>query len=216
MDRKVALRRFSNGAENIDTYMRKRGNRKMRTIKQNLIAVIVTLAIAATATVAAAKTRGPESTSSQRLVEQIRHELVTLPYYGVFDNLTYKVGDGTVTLYGQVTRPTTRDDAARRVAKIAGVSQVINNIEVLPLSSFDNSIRLRAYRAVFSKDGLYRYGMGANPSIHIIVNHGQLTLEGVVNNNMDKQLAYMAAKGVFGAFSVTNNLQVESEMNQAN
>ena len=93
---------------------------------------------------------------------------------------------------------------------------MVNNIEVLPLSSFDDSIRLRAYRAVFSNAGLYRYGMGANPSIHIIVNHGQLTLEGVVDSKMDKQLANMAARGVFGAFSVTNNLQVESEMNQAN
>lgn len=185
----------------------------MRKIKQNLIAVIATLAIAATAT--AAKTNGPESTS-EGLVKQIRHELVTLPYYGVFDNLSYQVDGSTVTLSGQVTRPTTRSDAARRVAKLAGVEQVVNNIEVLPLSSFDDSIRLRAYRAVFSSGGLYRYGMGVNPSIHIIVNRGQLKLEGVVSNRMDSQLAYMAARGVFGAFSVTNNLRTESEMNEVN
>ena len=188
----------------------------MRTIKQNLIAVIATLAMAATATVAAPKTTGSESASRQQLVKQIRHELVTLPYYGVFDNLAYKVDGSTVTLSGQVTRPTTRSDAARRVAKLAGVEQVVNNIEVLPLSSFDDSIRLRTYRAVFSSGGLYRYGMGVNPSIHIVVNRGQLTLEGVVGNRMDSQLAYMAARGVFGAFSVTNKLQVESEMNEAN
>jgi hyperosmotically inducible periplasmic protein len=186
----------------------------MRTIKQNLIAVIATLAMAASATVAASKT-GLESTS-QGLVKQIRHELVTLPDYGVFDNLSYKVDGATVTLYGQVTRPTTRSDAAHRVARIAGVEQVINNIEVLPLSSLDDSLRLRTYRAVFSSGGLYRYGMSANPSIHIIVNRGQLTLEGVVNNKMDKQLAYFAANGVLGAFSVTNNLQVEGEMNATN
>lgn len=188
----------------------------MRNIKQNLIAAIATLAIAGTALMAAPKTTGGDSTSSQRLVKQIRHELVTLPYYGVFDNLTYTVDGSTVTLSGQVTRPTTRSDAARRIAKLAGVEQVVNNIEVLPLSSLDDSIRLRAYRAVFSSGGLYRYGMGANPSIHIIVNRGQLTLEGLVSNRMDSQLAYMAARGVFGAFSVTNNLQVESEMNEAN
>jgi hyperosmotically inducible periplasmic protein len=187
----------------------------MRIIKNNLIAVIAMLAIAASATVAAAKPAGPES-SSQQLVKQIRHELVTLPYYGVFDNLTYTVHGNTVTLSGQVTRPTTRSDAARRVAKLAGVEQVVNHIEVLPLSSFDDSIRRRAYRAVFGSGGLYRYGMGVNPSIHIIVNRGQLALEGVVSNRMDSQLAYMAARGVFGAFSVTNNLQIESEMNEAN
>lgn len=188
----------------------------MRTIKQNLIAVIAAMAIAASATVAAPRTTGTESSNSQRVVKQIREELVMLPYYGVFDNLSYKVAGSTVTLYGQVTRPTTRSDAVRRVAKIAGVEQVVNNIQVLPLSSFDDSIRVRTYRAVFSSAGLYRYGMGANPSIHIIVNGGQLTLEGVVNNRMDKQLAYMAASGVFGTFSVTNNQQVESEMSQAN
>ncbi|MFN2579025.1 MAG: BON domain-containing protein [Pyrinomonadaceae bacterium] len=186
----------------------------MRKIKQNLIAVIATLAIAATATVAAAKTTGPETAGRQGVVEQVRHELATLPYYGVFDNLTYKVDESTVTLYGQVTRPTTRSDAARRVAKIPGIERVVNNIEVLPLSSFDDSIRLQTYRAVFSTAGLYRYGMSANPSIHIIVNGGHVTLEGVVSSKMDKQLAYMAASGVFGTFSVTNNLQVESEMNQ--
>jgi len=184
----------------------------MRTIKHNLIAIAATLAIATSAAVAAPKTSTLEPVSSN----QVRHELVTLPYYGVFDNLAYRVDGSTVTLYGQVTQPTTRTDAARRVAKIAGVQQVINNIEVLPLSSFDDATRARTYRAVFSTGGLYRYAMGANPSIHIIVNGGHLTLEGVVNNNMDKQIAYMAASGVPGAFSVTNNLRVENDKNQAN
>jgi hyperosmotically inducible protein len=91
---------------------------------------------------------------------------------------------------------------------------VVNNIEVLPLSSLDDSIRRQTYRAVFNTAGLYRYAMGANPSIHIIVNRGQLTLEGVVNNKMDSQLAYMAARRVFGAFSVTNNLRLENDVNQ--
>jgi hyperosmotically inducible protein len=86
---------------------------------------------------------------------------------------------------------------------------VINNIQVLPVSSFDDSIRARAYRAVFRSGSLYRYAMGANPSIHIIVNRGHITLEGVVSNKMDSQLAYMAARGVPGAFSVTNNLRIE-------
>jgi hyperosmotically inducible protein len=188
----------------------------MRTTKRNLIAVIATLAIAATAAVAAPNTIETARSSNKHIIEQVRHELVTLPYYGVFDNLAYEVNGSTVTLSGQVTRPSTRSDAGRRVAKIVGVQKVVNNIEVLPLSSFDDSIRRQTYRAVFNTAGLYRYAMGANPSIHIIVNRGQLTLEGVVNNKMDRQLAYMAASRVFGAFSVTNNLRLENHENQAN
>lgn len=184
----------------------------MRTIKHNLLAIAATLAIVASAAVAAPET----STSGSISNKQVRHELVTLPYYGVFDNLAYKVDGGTVTLYGQVTQPTTRTDAGRRVAKVAGVQQVVNNIEVLPLSSFDDSTRVRTYRAVFGTGGLYRYAMGANPSIHIIVNNGHLTLEGLVNNASDSRLAYIAASGVSGAFSVTNNLRVENGKNEAN
>ena len=116
-----------------------------------------------------------------------------------------------MTLYGQVVRASTRSDAERRVKSIPGVTRVVNNIEVLPLSSFDNSIRARTYRAVFGTGSLYRYSMGANPSIHIIVNRGHVTLEGVVSNKMDSQLAYMAARGVPGVFSVTNKLHVENE-----
>jgi hyperosmotically inducible protein len=108
-----------------------------------------------------------------------------------------------------VTRPTTRKDAERRVAKIEGIDRVINKIEVLPVSSFDDSIRVRTYRAVFRSGGLYRYAMGANPSIHIVVNRGHVTLEGVVSSQMDSRLAYIAANGVPGVFSVTNNLRVE-------
>jgi hyperosmotically inducible protein len=144
----------------------------------------------------------------QRTMDKVRKELVTLPYYGVFDNLEYKVEGGTVTLYGQVVRPSTRGDAAKRVAKIEGVDHVINNIDVLPLSGFDDSIRAREYRAIFRSGSLYRYAMGVNPSIHIVVNGGRVTLEGVVSSQMDSQLAYMAARGVSGAFAVTNNLQV--------
>jgi hyperosmotically inducible protein len=142
------------------------------------------------------------------LTERIRKQLVTLPYYGVFDNIAFKLEGETVTLYGQVMRPSTRKDAERRVAKLEGVERVVNNIQVLPLSSFDDSIRRRAYRAVFNSGGLYRYAMGANPSIHIVVNRGHVTLEGVVSRRMDSQLAEMAARGVSGVFSVTNNLRV--------
>ena len=142
--------------------------------------------------------------------KRIRKELVTLPWYGVFDNLAYQIDGGTVTLYGQVVRPSTRSDAERRVARINGVTRVVNNIRVLPLSSFDDSIRRRAYREIANKGGLYRYFLGADPSIHIVVDRGHITLEGVVSNKGDATLAYMAARSVPGAFSVTNNLRTES------
>lgn len=150
------------------------------------------------------------TTPQSKSMEKVRKELVTLPYYGVYDNLEYKVEGGTVTLYGQVLNPVTRTDAARRIAKLEGVDRVINNIQLLPVSGFDDSIRAREYRAIFRSGSLYRYAMGANPSIHIIVSNGKVTLEGVVSNRMDSQLAYMAANGVPGVFSVTNNLRVES------
>jgi hyperosmotically inducible periplasmic protein len=181
----------------------------MNSIKNRLVAIVAIIAIAASAVFAAPAKSVENALSHEQIVKKVRKELVTLPWYGVFDNLAYKVEGDTVTLYGQVVRPTTRTDAARRVAQIAGVERVINQIEVLPLSSFDDDIRLRTYRQVFNTGGLYRYSMSANPSIHIIVNRGHVTLEGVVANKMDKQLAYMAARTVAGSFSVTNNLRAE-------
>jgi hyperosmotically inducible protein len=110
-----------------------------------------------------------------------------------------------------VVDPVTRKDAENRVKRIGGVSQVINNIQVLPVSQFDNSIRSRTYRSMLRTGSLYRYFQGANPSIHIVVGSGRITLEGVVSNKMDSQLAYTAARTVPGAFAVTNNLRVENE-----
>ena len=149
------------------------------------------------------------NSGNDRFVERIRKELVTLPYYGVYDNLSFSVNGGEVTLYGEVVRPSTRTDAERRIKRIEGVDRVVNNIQVLAPSGSDDAIRRRVYRAIFSSGSLYRYAMGANPSIHIIVNHGRVTLDGVVATKMDSQLAYMAANRVPGVFSVTNNLQVE-------
>jgi hyperosmotically inducible protein len=166
-------------------------------------------ALVLTATLAVAGQAKEEVTGRQRVMEKIRKELVTLPFYGVFDNLAYSFDAGTATLYGQVVRPTTRSDAERRVARIPGVERVVNRIEVLPLSSFDDSIRRRAYRQIFGTAGLYRYAMGANPSVHIIVNRGHLTLEGVVSSEGDRRLARLAALQVPGVFSVTNNLRAE-------
>jgi hyperosmotically inducible periplasmic protein len=182
----------------------------MKTIKSKLMVVVISLAAATSIAVATPAPSSSRVAKDGQTEKQVRKDLVTLPYYGVFDNLAYQVNGNTVTLYGQVVRPITRKDAERRVARIEGVDHVINNIEVLPVSGFDDSIRARTYRAVFRSGSLYRYAMGANPSIHIIVKGGHVTLEGVVSNQMDSQLAYMAANGVPGVFSVTNNLHVAS------
>lgn len=187
----------------------------MNKLKNRIIALFAVLAIAASAALGAPTVSNEQTLSQQQIMKKVRHELVTLPYYGIWDNLAYKVEGNTVTLYGQVVRPTTRTDAGRRVAKIKGVEQVVNNIEVLPLSSFDDSVRVSAYRSLARTGGLYRYLMGVNPSIHIIVNRGQLSLEGVVANKGDRQLAYIVARGVPGAFSVVNNLRVEGQESAA-
>ena len=147
-----------------------------------------------------------------RIVREVHHELVMLPFYGVFDNLSYSVTpDGTVTLLGQVARPVLKSDAENVVKKIEGVEKVVNNIEVLPTSPNDDRIRRAVYRAIFGNDVLSQYQMRAVPPIHIIVNNGNVTLEGVVARQMDKQVAGMQANGVSGVFSVTNNLRVEDD-----
>ena len=143
-----------------------------------------------------------------RISKEVRHELVMLPYYSVFDNLAYRVDGSKVTLFGQVVRPTLKSDAENVVKKIEGVTSVDNEIEVLPLSPNDDRLRIAVYRAIFSKAELQRYSMGAIPPIHIIVKNGNVTLVGVVDNEMDKNVAGIAANGVPGVFKVTNDLQV--------
>ena len=150
----------------------------------------------------------PPATPTEKLAKAVRHELVMLPYYSLFDNLSFRIEGDKVTLMGQVTRPTLKIDSERVVQRVAGVSKVVNEIEVLPLSSFDSRIRWAVLRALFRQPALQRYGMGALPSIHIIVKNGDVSLEGVVSNQMDKNLAFLYANGVPGVFSVTNNLRV--------
>lgn len=144
-----------------------------------------------------------------RLLKEVRHELVMLPYYGVFDNLTYRVDGNKVTLSGQVTRPTLKTDAERSVKQIEGVESIDNQIEVLPLSPNDDRLRRALYRAIYSQPGLDRYALMAVPSIHIIVANGNVKLEGVVATESDRTLANMNARGVPDVFSVTNNLMIE-------
>jgi hyperosmotically inducible protein len=170
---------------------------------------IQTIALAAALAIGAlpvlAGTGGPPPGD---LTNQVRHQLVMLPYYNVFDDLSFSVNNGVVTLSGAVTLPVLKEDAQRVVRHVSGVAEVVNNIRVLPLSTFDNHIRAAEYRSIFGYSDLYRYAMGALPSIHIIVDSGHVTLVGVVSSQVDKQMAYIRANSVPGVFSVTNNLRV--------
>lgn len=178
-----------------------------KRISQLTIGIFAMLLLAVAPAVASAqRTQGA---IDPQLQKRVRHELVTLPYYGVFDNLAYSINGGNVTLYGQVVRSSTRSDAEHRVKRIAGVTRVVNNIKVLPLSSFDDRIRAATYRSIARMGGLYRYLQGTNPSLHIVVDNGHVTLEGVVSGSGDRNLAYMAANRVPGVFSVQNNLRLE-------
>ncbi len=153
----------------------------------------------------AAAAPGPTLTPVEN---KVRHELVMLPYLNVFDDISFRVDNGTVTLFGEVTRPILRKDAENVVKKVEGVARVQNQIEVLPLSSFDDGIRLRTARAIYGYTPLQRYGLGTQPSIHIIVKNGNVTLTGFVNNDTDKQMAFIRANGVPGVFAVNNQLQI--------
>ncbi len=141
---------------------------------------------------------------------EVHHELVTLPYYGVFDNLAYRVDGSKVTLFGQVRQPKLKSDAEKAVKSVEGVSTVDNQIEVLPLSGMDDRTRLAVYRAIYSKAPLQRYQLSAVPPIHIVVKNGDVTLEGAVANQMDKQVAGLAANSVGSVHKVTNNLRTDS------
>ena len=165
--------------------------------------------LAALAVAPALMFASPNSNGPATLESKVRHELVMLPYLNVFDDVSYRVDGGTVTLFGQVTQPVLKSDAGNVVKRIEGVTRVDNQIEVLPLSPFDNQIRLRTYRAIFGFGPLQRYGLGVLPSIHIVVKNGNVTLAGVVSNEGDRNLAFLRANGVPGVFSVTNQLQVE-------
>jgi hyperosmotically inducible periplasmic protein len=144
------------------------------------------------------------------IANQVQHNLAMLPWYGVFDHVDYMVNGTEVILNGQVIseHATTKDDAGKFVTSIPGVTKVVNNIEVLPPSPFDNQIRRAEYRTVFSQADLGRYTMGAIPQVHIIVKNGHVSLEGVVMNQMDKNVAGIVANTVPGVFSVENNLRI--------
>lgn len=173
--------------------------------------LIFTIAIIGLSSISVfAQTNAFGKNSNQGIERQVFKEILSLPYYGVFDSISFKVDNGVVHLYGSVVQPTTKSQAQRYVEDINGVTDVINNIEVLPLSNFDNQIRYSVVREFDRRGGnIYRYLQGTNPSMRVIVKNGHITLVGYVSNQSDSNLARILANGISGVFSVTNNLIIE-------
>jgi len=174
----------------------------MKITNQNLIVAALTAALSIGSAMA------QPANDDLNLQRKVRHELVMMPYLSVFDNLSYRVDSGVVTLMGEVTRPTLKSDAQRIVQRMEGVKGVVNSIEVLPLSPFDDRIRLATYRAIYGYGPLQRYALGTQKPIRIIVKNGNVSLEGVVDNATDRSLANIRANQVPGVFSVSNDLRV--------
>ena len=162
-----------------------------------------------TAAIAQSQTAPVSQRAQERIAKEVRHEIVMLPFFNVFDNIEFRVDGYNVTLMGQVTQPNVKSDAEKAVKGIEGIENVSNQIEVLPLSPNDDRLRVALYRAIYGFPSLQRYALPVIKPIRIIVKNGHVTLEGVVNNEADKNVVNLRANGVHGAFSVTNNLRVE-------
>jgi hyperosmotically inducible protein len=180
----------------------------MRRIMPFLLTVVFCAAALAQMT---ALPNSRSQAGDQRISREVLHEMLMLPYYSVFDNLAFRVDGNSVTLLGQVSDPSLKSDAEASVKHIEGVDKVVNNIEVLPNSPSDDRIRRAEFAAIYGADGLTKYSWGAVPSIHIIVKGGHVTLVGVVDNEGDKNLAAIKAKGVSDVFSVDDQLQVVND-----
>lgn len=177
-------------------------------MNRRVLVSVVLLASCGTIALGAQTKRQIPERAEERIQREVRHQILLLPYYDVFDNITFKVEGYKVTLAGQVTRPTLKSDAANVVKRIEGVERVDNQIEVLPVSTMDNQLRLALYRAIYEYPALQRYALPVIKPIRIVVKNGRVTLEGVVDNEADKNMITMRANGVSGVFSVTNNLVV--------
>src|SRR5580700_1514416 len=180
-------------------------------MKRSLIFLLGLLALATIGVAQDAQQAAPAAVpaaAQERIIKKVRHELIMLPYLGVFDNIVFRVNGYNVTLIGQVVRPTLKSDAENVVKHIEGVEHVDNQIEVLPPSPMDDRLRLELFRAIYGYPALQRYALGVQKPIRIIVKNGHVTLEGVVDSAADKNLAGIRANGVSGIFSVDNNLQV--------
>lgn len=180
-------------------------------MKRNWMSLVVLSFALAPSMIAQTEAGQSVSPSEARIQKEVRHELLMLPYFNVFDYIAYQVKGDTVTLQGEVTRPSLKSDAENVVKRIEGVQQVINNIEILPPSPMDDQLRLALYRAIYGYPPLEKYALGVQKPIRIVVRNGRVTLEGVVDSETDKNLVTVRANSVPGIFSVTNNLRVGQE-----
>jgi len=176
----------------------------MQTIRSVALGLAIGLAALPLAS-AATPLAGPEAVT----MESVRKQIVTLPFYSIFDHVTFQLDDGVVTLNGSVYRPSLRKSVERVALRVEGVNSVVNNIEILPNSFHDDRIRLAVVRSLYTNPVLNRYGVRSVPPIHVIVRNGDVTLEGMVNREMERNVAGILANGVSGVFSVTNNLRLD-------
>jgi len=144
---------------------------------------------------------------------EVQKQVLRYPHFTIFDSVNAKVDDGVVVLIGKVTMPYKRTDLERRIARLPGIQRVENRLEVLPVSQFDNDLRWQIARAIYRNPAFIGYGSHVNPPIHIIVDRGRVTLEGVVNSNVDRMLARSIASS-FGSFDLKNELKTEAEVRE--
>lgn len=150
----------------------------------------------------------PQS-SNEQIAEQVRKEIVTLPFYSIFDNVEFSLNDGALELNGEVYRPVMKRMIEKVAQRVTGVNSVVNNIEILPLSPYDHRIRVAIANKLYRNRVFTRHSIQAVPPVHIVVKNGNVTLEGVVNSELEKNVAFHVANGTNGVFSVTNNLRTE-------
>jgi hyperosmotically inducible periplasmic protein len=197
-----------------EEFMRQPNRKPFRSSAILLFSLLLTLGSASGAFAAPPKKDPPPAVDSANyeawLSNQVRHNLVMISFYSVFDNLEYRVEGTKVTLLGEVVNPVVADDAKSAVKHIEGVEAVDNKIEVLPPSRFDDQIRRAEFRAIYSYPGLQMYSLRSVPTIHIIVKNSNVTLEGAVATQADKNVAGIRANEVPNVFSVTNNLRVDN------
>jgi hyperosmotically inducible protein len=188
-----------------------KGKMKSKIILSLTLAVALGMSFSvkdAAAADAAQKAVAPQ-TGTERITKQVRHQLNMIPYVNAFDYIAFTVNaDDSVTLTGEVTNPVVKSDAGNVVKRVKGVERVNNQIQVLPVSFFDNRLRVRLYRTIYGYPSLEKYALGINKPIRIIVENGHVTLMGVVDNQTDKNIAGIRANSVPGAFSVDNQLKV--------
>ena len=173
---------------------------------------LVAAALMASAATAVAADKGARAPLTGADLENgVRHEILMYPRYTLWDDISFRIDNGNVSLLGAVSQPYKKSDLERIVQRIPGVASVTNEIKVLPLSPQDDRLRLQVARAIYRDPALSRYAMGAVPAIHIIVDNGHVTLTGAVNNTVDKQVAGMRASGAGLSFGpVINNLTVDN------